>query len=104
VDISDLTFKEIIGRGSFGNVYRGVWRYSDVAIKKINHSDRDEIIGELYREAELMTTLRHPNIVTFLACTTKPDVCLITEFVEQGVYTTSYTMKNLSLNMITFEN
>jgi len=83
VDVADITFKEIIGRGSFGYVYRGIWRYTDVAIKKLNHIN-DSMIGELYREAELMTTLRHPNIVTFLACTTKPDVCLITEYIERG--------------------
>uniref|UniRef100_A0A6B2L7C1 Protein kinase domain-containing protein n=1 Tax=Arcella intermedia TaxID=1963864 RepID=A0A6B2L7C1_9EUKA len=83
IDSEELKFEEIIGRGSFGNVYRGQWRHTEVAIKRI-HNTSQSFIDELYREAELMIALRHPNIVTFMACTTKPDVCLVTEFISRG--------------------
>jgi len=81
---SELQIKERIGRGSFGDVYRAFWRHTEVAVKKI-HNPSDALLQELYDEARLMITLRHPNIVTFMACTfEKPDVCIVTEFVERG--------------------
>ena len=37
VPYKELEFKEIVGRGTFGEVYRGVWK-GEVALKKINIS------------------------------------------------------------------
>lgn len=36
VPYEELQFKEIIGRGTFGEVYRGEWKGEEVALKKIN--------------------------------------------------------------------
>ncbi len=87
--------KERIGRGSFGDVYRATYRHAEVAVKKL--PDLNEmLIVELIREAKLMLsalslfilicrTLRHPNVVQFMGvCTTKPDICLVTEFISRG--------------------
>lgn len=37
------------------------------------------------KEAKIMRQLRHPNIVQFMGvCLEKPDLCIITEFLERG--------------------
>ena len=35
VDMKDVQFGKIIGRGSFAVVYKGVWRGKEVALKQI---------------------------------------------------------------------
>uniref|UniRef100_A0A6B2L893 Protein kinase domain-containing protein n=1 Tax=Arcella intermedia TaxID=1963864 RepID=A0A6B2L893_9EUKA len=79
-----MDIRERIGRGSFGDVHRAYWRYTEVAVKKI-FNPSDALLNELYDEARLMITLRHPNIVTFMACTAaQPELCIVTEYVSRG--------------------
>ena len=42
IDSSQLEFESIIGKGSFGQVWKGKWRLTQVAIKQI----KQEIINE----------------------------------------------------------
>ncbi len=43
-----------------GDVFRGIWQGSPVALKRIKVETQSE---ELQREAELLSHLSHPNIV-----------------------------------------
>jgi len=81
-----LTIKEPIGRGSFGEVYRAIWRRTVVAVKKIPANKiEDQFISELYHEANLMLKIRHPNVLVFLGvCTVKPNICIVTEIMSRG--------------------
>ncbi|CAL5225265.1 g8059 [Coccomyxa viridis] len=58
-----LELGPIIGRGSFGRVYRGRWRAGSVAVKIINH---DRNVGNNFdamRESVLCSNINHPNVV-----------------------------------------
>ena len=35
VDIKDLEFGPVVGRGSFASVHRGIWNGTEVALKRI---------------------------------------------------------------------
>lgn len=61
--------QEIIGKGRFGEVWRGKWRGGDVAVKIF--SSREE--RSWFREAEIYQTimLRHENILGFIAADNK---------------------------------
>ena len=55
--------------GSYGEVYRGIYRDMTVAVKHLNEmmlSDQT-IKKEFEREVEIMRGIRHPNIVMFSA-------------------------------------
>ncbi|KAA8516395.1 hypothetical protein F0562_016688 [Nyssa sinensis] len=56
--------KEFIGRGGFGEVYRGMLPVSNlqVAVKRISHKSRRGM-RELVVEIETIGRLRHPNLV-----------------------------------------
>lgn len=56
-----VTLYELIGKGRYGEVYRGRWRGENVAVKIF--SSRDEC--SWFREAEIYQTvmLRHDNIL-----------------------------------------
>jgi TGF-beta receptor type-1 len=64
---------EIIGKGRFGEVWRGRWRGENVAVKIF--SSREE--RSWFREAEIYQTvmLRHDNILGFIAADNK-GVCV----------------------------
>ncbi|KAG1939017.1 activin receptor type-1C-like [Pimephales promelas] len=64
-----IVLQESIGKGRFGEVWRGKWRGEDVAVKIF--SSRDE--RSWFREAEIYQTimLRHQNILGFIAADNK---------------------------------
>jgi len=75
-----------LGRGSFGEVHRGSWRGTEVAVKRLREdiaSDRELL--EFRRELAIVNHLAHPNIVQFLgACTTSMPLCIVTEYMPGG--------------------
>ncbi|XP_036400677.1 activin receptor type-1C-like [Megalops cyprinoides] len=82
-----IVLQEIIGKGRFGEVWRGRWRGEDVAVKIF--SSRDE--RSWFREAEIYQTimLRHENILGFIAADNKDNgswtqLWLVSEYHEHG--------------------
>jgi len=64
-----IQLQEIIGKGRFGEVWKGRWRCENVAVKIF--SSREE--RSWFREAEIYQTvmLRHENILGFIAADNK---------------------------------
>ena len=75
-----------IGIGSYGEVYRGIWRGTEVAVKRLLDQDvSPELIAEFKGEVAIMKRLRHPNIVLFMGAVTKPpNLAIVTEFIPRG--------------------
>ncbi|XP_058182686.1 leucine-rich repeat receptor protein kinase EMS1-like [Rhododendron vialii] len=77
----------IIGHGSFGSVYKARLPHdglSTVAVKKLS-PDAFQGFHEFRAEMEILSKLRHPNIVTILGfCSTGSDRVLVYEYVENG--------------------
>lgn len=70
-----IVLQEIVGKGRFGEVWRGKWCGEDVAVKIF--SSRDE--RSWFREAEIYQTvmLRHENILGFIAADNKGTVRVV---------------------------
>ncbi|XP_075896370.1 activin receptor type-1C [Nelusetta ayraudi] len=82
-----IVLQESIGKGRFGEVWRGKWRGEDVAVKIF--SSRDE--RSWFREADIYQTimLRHENILGFIAADNKDNgswtqLWLVSEYHEHG--------------------
>ena len=86
VDLNEIQFGERIGRGTFGEVYKGMWRGAVVAVKKLNTAQmNEEFIREYEKEVYLMRTLRAPNVLQFLGSTfNPPDICIVMEYMSRG--------------------
>jgi serine/threonine protein kinase len=96
VAISELELGEMIGKGSYGEVYKAYWMDTVVAVKMLPAQitgrldttlDREayEFLMDFKREAAIMKSLRHPNILQILATyLDPPNLCMVTEFMAKG--------------------
>jgi hypothetical protein len=84
IPFSDLTFGEQLGQGGSGQVFKGTWKNTTVALKVSMTQANQSVI----RELELMMQLRpHPNIVQLLGFSVHPEtdsVVLVLEYCNQG--------------------
>ncbi|CAI9088040.1 OLC1v1022269C1 [Oldenlandia corymbosa var. corymbosa] len=90
----DLEELRELGAGSFGTVYHGKWRGTDVAIKRIKKScftgrpsEQERLAIEFWREAEILSKLHHPNVVAFYGVVQDGPggtLATVTEFMVDG--------------------
>ncbi|XP_059625383.1 uncharacterized protein LOC132268566 [Cornus florida] len=90
----DLEELKELGSGTFGTVYHGKWRGTDVAIKRIKKScftgrssEQERLTVEFWREADILSKLHHPNVVAFYGVVQDgPGATLatVTEFMVNG--------------------
>ncbi|CAA7405502.1 unnamed protein product [Spirodela intermedia] len=90
----DLEELRELGSGTFGTVYHGKWRGTDVAIKRIKKScftgrssEQERLTVEFWREAEILSKLHHPNVVAFYGVVEDGPggtLATVTEFMVNG--------------------
>ncbi|KAF5198725.1 Serine/threonine-protein kinase EDR1 [Thalictrum thalictroides] len=82
----EITLGERIGLGSYGEVYRGDWHGTEVAVKKFLDQDiSGDALEEFRSEVRIMKRLRHPNVVLFMGAITRaPNLSIVTEFLPRG--------------------
>ncbi|KAJ1441837.1 Serine-threonine/tyrosine-protein kinase, catalytic domain [Sesbania bispinosa] len=62
IDFSELTVGTRVGIGFFGEVFRGIWNGTDVAIKVFLEQDLTaENMEDFCNEISILSRLRHPN-------------------------------------------
>jgi hypothetical protein len=86
IDFSELRIGVRVGIGSFGEVFRGIWRGTEVAIKVMLEQDLNfENTQDFCNEISILSRLRHPNVILFLgACTKPPHLSMVTEYMHIG--------------------
>ncbi|KAH1084133.1 hypothetical protein J1N35_023894 [Gossypium stocksii] len=78
--------KEVLGRGGFGRVYKGVLPSSNVqiAVKRISHDSRQGM-REFMAEIATIGRLRHRNLVRLLGyCRRKQELLLVYDYMPNG--------------------
>jgi hypothetical protein len=104
IPYAELEFKDVIGAGGFGKVFKGYWihdqpslsdkakskKYELVAIKEARvEGDKDDLLTvikqNVLQEAKLFWILRHPNIIQLKGiCFQEPHFCLVMEYAKGG--------------------
>lgn len=87
IGANECTWGEKIGGGCFGSVFAGGCRGVNVAIKKLTKTDLDpKTLEEFRKEVDIMTQMRHPNVVLFMgACTKDKDMFIVSERMKSSV-------------------
>ncbi|KAG9154067.1 hypothetical protein Leryth_000570 [Lithospermum erythrorhizon] len=82
-----LQIAERVGIGSYGEVYRAEWNGTEVAVKRFMNQDMSSNALALFKcEVEIMSRLRHPNVVLFMGAVTRPpNLSILTEFLPRSV-------------------
>jgi WD40 repeat protein len=90
---------EVLGSGGFGIVYRGLFNFSEVAIKKL-HADNlsERALQEFKSESLLMGQMRHPNVIQPLgACFEPGQYSLVMELMpNKSLYDLLHNKKEIS--------
>ncbi|XP_075491550.1 RAF-like serine/threonine-protein kinase 20 isoform X1 [Primulina tabacum] len=91
---ADLEEIRELGSGTYGAVYHGKWKGSDVAIKRIKAScfagkpsERGRLIADFWKEALILSSLHHPNVVSFYGVVRDGEdgsLATVTEFMING--------------------
>ncbi|KAK4878187.1 hypothetical protein RN001_010693 [Aquatica leii] len=85
----ELTFVEELGEGAFGKVYKGELKIKSgktiVAVKSLKENASAKTQADFQREIELISELKHPNIICLLGVVVKQEpMCMLFEFMSEG--------------------
>jgi hypothetical protein len=86
IDFAEIKLQEKIGSGAFSELYKAEWRASIVAAKVISvEKGAESVIQSFCEEVNVMSKLRHSNILLFLGAVPRiPRLAIITEFCFGG--------------------
>ncbi|XP_045160300.2 inactive tyrosine-protein kinase transmembrane receptor ROR1-like isoform X3 [Mercenaria mercenaria] len=90
--ISSVRFLQELGEGAFGKVYKGEVlgmfgenTVSKVAIKTLKENAAPKVQNDFRREVDMMSEMRHPNIVCLLGVVMKQEpMCMLFEYMSMG--------------------
>lgn len=84
IDRSSLEFRDRLGAGMFGEVWRGLWnKHTWVAIKTLKEGTME--VEKFLEEALIMKKLRHAKLVTlFAVCSNEEPIYIVTELMSNG--------------------
>ncbi|XP_003689810.1 LOW QUALITY PROTEIN: mitogen-activated protein kinase kinase kinase 7 [Apis florea] len=81
INYDEIETEQVVGKGSFGVVWKGKWKGQYVAIKYINSEGEKKAFTVEVRQ---LSRVIHPNIVKLYGACTKNPVCLVMEYAEGG--------------------
>lgn len=94
IDAAAIKRGALLGKGAFGQVFLGQWKGVAVAIKELLPDQAHEAAGEdgaalleaFADEIALLSSLRHPHILSFYGCALSEEktLLLVTEFCDHG--------------------
>mmetsp|Transcript_16900 Transcript_16900/g.27940 ORF Transcript_16900/g.27940 Transcript_16900/m.27940 type:complete len:704 (+) Transcript_16900:207-2318(+) len=88
IQFTELQLGNVLGQGGFGKVFRGSWRGTEVAVKTLHQGFAPNLQhAEFQSEVELLSSLRHPNIILFMGACPPPHLSIVTELCWGSLYT-----------------
>ncbi|GMQ11360.1 hypothetical protein CsSME_00054019 [Camellia sinensis var. sinensis] len=78
--------KKEIGDGGFGTVYLGKLRDGSVVVVKRLYEHNFKTVEQFMNEIEILTRLRHPNLVSLYGCTSRHchELLLVYKYIPNG--------------------
>ncbi len=85
IEYTELKYDKELGRGGFGIVYQGTWRFQDIAIKELAANKlSDETVEDFKNESHIMMQLHSDYLTRFYGYCLSPRYCLVMEYLPKG--------------------
>ncbi|XP_047319154.1 LEAF RUST 10 DISEASE-RESISTANCE LOCUS RECEPTOR-LIKE PROTEIN KINASE-like 1.4 [Impatiens glandulifera] len=93
-----------LGKGGFGIVYRGILEDGRVVAVKRLYENNFKSVEQFMNEVEILTRLRHHNLVTLYGCTSKTSrgLLLVYEFISNGTLADHLHGKRANSGLLTW--
>ena len=117
LDAAEVVCHERVAAGAFGDLYRGTYCGTDVAVKILRNVATDTAqFAEFLQEVHIMRKVRHRNVVQFIgACTQRPNLCIVFEYLpgelverkrerKRDIFLGVSKKKNTKKNSLFFKN
>lgn len=101
IKFTDISIsEESLGEGNFGTVFKGIYKGSLVAVKKLKTlSCSTRMISLFSNEAYLISQLQHENVLRLVgSCSFPPNICLVTEYVSNQTLAHQLYIHHLQLS------
>lgn len=89
IDHSEIEISSVVGAGNFSQVRKGFWNNQLVAFKMIKSNpkekNRQKAVQDFKSEVELLSQLKHANLVNFLGYCLDPNA-IIMEYLPQNLH------------------
>lgn len=105
----DLKLKEVLGSTLKNTIYLAAWQGADVVVKCASVTDGGlaeeaaptAITDELLHEIDVLSSMRHPDLVLFLGACIEPNrpIMCVTEFMRKGDLEHYYEMQRKTRNL-----
>lgn len=83
--MNNFSSENLIGSGSFGNVYKGVFRDGTLAAIKAFNMDQNRASKSFLAECKALRNIRHRNLVKILSASSSPTFkALVLQFMPNG--------------------
>lgn len=86
INSKDISIEKQIGFGGTSEVTKGIYRGSEVAVKKLRIIDvKDDKIKEFKREIQSLSLMRNPHLILFMGAIAEPNnISIVTEYCSGG--------------------
>ena len=86
IDYDEIKINKILGEGSFGIVYQGMFRDNKVAIKRMKESnDTESQMEEFHKEVDMLTKFQNEYLIQYYGSVNiRNKICMITEYASYG--------------------
>ena len=75
-----------LGGGGWGEVKVGIFRGTKVAVKRLYQEIQSDFYMELFaREMDIVSRIRHPNLLQFIGSTREGDLLIVTELMPTSL-------------------
>ena len=100
INTKDIEYKQKLGSGNFGEVYKAYWRKTPIAIKILTSNLRNK--QEFKSECKIIHKLSHPNIVQFYGIVNDANIGIGIELLVENLepYNAHNTKREQALNFI----
>ncbi|KAL0970196.1 hypothetical protein UPYG_G00238610 [Umbra pygmaea] len=83
IDRKSIKLSKKLGHGAFGEVFQGLWNNKLVAVKTLRKGSMNP--ADFLKEAQIMKTMQHPNLLKLLAVCKEEPIYIITELMDSSL-------------------